>query len=112
MMEQELIEKIKVVAVCDGWVKRDSQPINRKWLYTKNNNSKWLHFMDYHTNISTLYPIAKKVCEELREWCGKNGRSETVKNLLINVQVANNKFDASQLFEAVYYAIEFLNQNK
>lgn len=107
-MEPTINEKTQVVAERDGW-KQSNIHITLAW---RGRHRQHWHNLDYHTNIATLWPVAKKVKEETTRHYMTT--TEPINDQYINAVTAinktNNTFDTLQLFNAVYSAIMLLKK--
>ena len=124
-MTYELQQQLQTVAIKDGWV-LDPHPDN-KGNYIKDGKTCFPNQFDYHTNIASLYPVAVKVIEELRQICeqlnkgrriaktakdwnlwGKMGAKKWEAQAAIS-KIEKSAFNIPDLFQSVYNGIELLN---
>lgn len=114
---KDLNEKIKTIAVYDGWL------IIPEGTYTQcHNQTIWFGHggsfdcyhditaigdMKYTTSFDWLIPVAKKVCKKL-------DRIDIAHMSITSciIKVSGYRFDINDLFEAVYNGIVLLNETK
>lgn len=111
---------LRVVGEWDGW--KSYPHTGDIMLFEKNDSTKWFDAFDYHTNISTLWPVAKRVVGELEYFRGQTFRygdfkatrelTQLVDERTSYIKNANSTFDTLQLFGAVHSAITILNKYK
>lgn len=74
------------------------------------------NFMDneihYHDRIDWLYPVARKVKEELEDVLTKNRNDDEALDCYIKLEDAATTFELYLLYEVVCNVIEFLNKHK
>lgn len=108
-------QQIITVAEWDGW-----KPSYGAFYKPINNIVEWkrLPTFDYHTNISSLYPVAKRVKEELDKIISKQGvgkdKYDNAYYLSVDLIFSAGKFQTppTELFAAVFNGIAFLNDMK
>lgn len=125
-MTAELIEKIKTVAIYDGWEYVNDDPEdypNGYWVNEKLREAAQLENMSFHylENLNSLHTVAMNVMDELNAkrdnlmWMGRPERYAAI-NKQSDIAFAcmkrpiNNEY--TTLFHAVYDGIAFLNSFK
>lgn len=68
--------------------------------------------LKYHSSIEWLYPVAKKVKEELEDVLTKNRNDDEALDCYIKLEDAATTFELYLLYEVVCNVIEFLNKHK
>lgn len=113
-MTQDLQEKLRVMAEWDGWF----MVFDSLYYVMKNDKRMWIEHMDYHTNISSLYPVAKKLMEDFESVIrDKEGEVQLYTPQIFEIakaeeaiRKANNRFDIPALFAATHEGIVLLNK--
>ena len=78
----ELIEKIRVIAEYNEWVKDAGRSTSDRELYKKGNIFRWLDDMPYQYSLDALHTVAVKVYQELQNIQPTVSDEHEVKNKL------------------------------
>jgi len=118
-MEPTINEKTKVVAEWDGWVETELDMshlnIQGATYLKRGDDHTGYSALGYHTNIATLWPVAKRVRDEVEKldfWKVSDlwVKGECSLTPADDINKANNTFDPLELFNAVYSAIILLHK--
>ena len=110
----ELIERIRVIAEYNGWVKTAGRSTSDRELYKKGNIFQWLDDMPYQYSLDALHQVAVKVYGVIKDLYNNDKTAQPI-HIIINKALLQPKHPTDgylALADAVVAGILLINKNQ